>query len=214
VTKNEIADILVEIGTLLELNGENPFKVRAYQAGARALEGVEEVELARLVADGELKTVKGIGDALAQKITELHRTGRLEYYEKLKSSMAPGLVALLQIPGLGPKKIKVLHDKLGVADIAALTQACADGRVAALDGFGEKTQEKILAGIKNREAYGRRHLWWEAWETAEPILSGLRALPEVTRAEAAGSLRRGMETVGDLDFIVAASEVGPAAMDP
>ncbi len=209
MTKNEIADILVEIGTLLELKGENPFKVRAYQTGARALEGIEAEELARLVAAEELKTVKGIGDALAQKIAELYRTGRLEFYEKLKASMAPGLVELLQIPGLGPKKIKVLHDKLGVADIAALTKACLDGRVAALDGFGEKTQEKILAGIKNREAYGRRHLWWEAWETAEPIVHGLRALPQVARAEAAGSLRRGMETVGDLDFIVAASEVTP-----
>jgi DNA polymerase/3'-5' exonuclease PolX len=115
MTKNEIADILVEIGTLLELKGENPFKVRAYQAGARALEAVEAAELTRLVAEEELKTVKGIGDALAQKITELYRTGRLEFYEKLKASMAPGLIELLQIPGLGPKKIKILHDKLGVA---------------------------------------------------------------------------------------------------
>jgi DNA polymerase (family 10) len=116
---------------------------------------------------------------------------------------------MLEIPGLGPKKIRALHDKLGVASIAALTKACTDGSVAALDGFGEKTQEKILAGIKNREAYGRRHLWWDAWEVSEPIVAGLRALPQVKRAEAAGSLRRGMETVGDLDFLVAATEVAP-----
>lgn len=209
MTKNEIADVLTEIGTLLELKGENPFKVRAYQTGARALEAIEEADLARLIAADELQSVKGIGEALAQKITELHRTGKLGFFEKLQASVEPGLVELLQIPGLGPKKIRALHDKLGIADIAALTAACNDGRVAELEGFGAKTQEKLLAGIKNREAYGKRHLWWDAAEIAEPIVAGLRALPQVKRAEAAGSLRRGAETVGDLDFIVAASEVAP-----
>lgn len=209
MTKNEIADVLTQIGTLLELKGENPFKVRAYQSGARALEAIEEVELARLIAAEELKSVKGIGDALAQKITELHTTGRLVFFEKLQASVEPGLVALLQIPGLGPKKIRALHTQLGISDIAGLAQACQDGRVAELAGFGEKTQVNLLAGIKNREAYGRRHLWWDAAEIAAPILAGLRQLPAVRRAEAAGSLRRGMETVGDLDFIVAADEVEP-----
>lgn len=209
MTKNEIADVLTEIGTLLELKGENPFKVRAYQTGARALEGIEEAELARLVAEEKLGTIKGFGEALVQKITELHTTGKLEYFEKLKASIEPGLVEILQIPGVGPKKIKLLHDKLGVASIADLTKACHEGKVAALEGFGEKTQEKILAGIKNREAYGRRHLWWDAWEVSEPIVAGLRALKQVKRAEAAGSLRRGMETVGDLDFLVAATEIEP-----
>src|SRR5262245_52515746 len=209
MTKNEIADILTEIGTLLELKGENPFKVRAYQSGARALEAIEEAELARLIQEDKLQSVKGIGEALSQKIAELHTTGRLEFFEKLKASVEPGLVEMLQIPGLGPKKIRALRDKLGITDIAALTQACTDGRVAELDGFGEKTQEKILAGIKNREAYGRRHLWWDAAEISEPIVRGLRALPQVRRAEPAGSLRRGVDTVGDIDFIVAATEVAP-----
>ncbi|MBI5766807.1 MAG: DNA polymerase/3'-5' exonuclease PolX [Verrucomicrobia bacterium] len=209
MTKNEIADVLTEIGTLLELQGENPFKVRAYQTGARALEAIEEAELARLIAADELKAMKGFGEALTQKITELHTTGRLGYYEKLTASIAPGLVEMLQIPGLGPKKIKAVHDKLGIASIADLTAACQEGRIAALEGFGEKTQEKILAGIRNREAYGKRHLWWDAWEVSAPIVAGLRALPQVKRAEAAGSLRRGMETVGDLDFLVAATEVAP-----
>lgn len=209
MTKNEIADVLTEIGTLLELKGENPFKVRAYQTGARALEAIEEADLARLVKEDALKTVKGIGDALAQKIAELHTTGRLEFFEKLKASIEPGLMEMAQIPSLGPKKIQALKAKLGITDIAALTAACMDGRVAELAGFGAKTAEKILAGIKNREAYGRRHLWWDAAAVAEPIVSGLRALPQVKRAEAAGSLRRGMETVGDLDFIVAASEIAP-----
>jgi DNA polymerase (family 10) len=209
VTKAKIAEVLDEIATLLELKGENPFKVRAYRAGARVLESIEEAELARLVAADELQSVKGIGAALAQKITALHTTGRLDYYDELKASVEPGLVEMLQIPGLGPKKIIALHQHLGVDSIAALSAACAAGTVAELDGFGEKTQEKIVAGIKNREAYGRRHLWWEAWEISAPLLAGLRALPQVSRAEAAGSLRRGLETVGDLDFLVAATDIAP-----
>ena len=207
MTKNEIIDVLEEIGVLLELKGENPFKIRAYQSGARALAAIEETELARLIAAEELGTLKGFGEALVQKVTELHRTGRLEFFEKLKATVAPGLIEMLEIPGLGPKKIKVLYERLGIVSVAALAAACGAGDVAELDGFGEKTQEKILAGIKNREAYGRRHLWWDANEIAEPIVKGLRALPGVSRAEAAGSLRRGMETVGDLDFIVAGTDV-------
>lgn len=209
VTKNEIADTLHEIAILLELRGENPFKVRAYLAGARTLEAIEESALAGLIAEKRLESIKGVGEALAQKIAELHATGRLEFLEKLRASVEPGLLQMLEVPGLGPKKIKVLHEKLGLRTLAELTAACTDGRVAALDGFGEKSQQKILEGIRNREAYGKRHLWWDAEAVAAPIAAGLRALPQVARAESAGSLRRGLETVGDLDFLVAAAEVGP-----
>ena len=209
MNKNEIADVLLEIAVLLELKGENPFKIRAYQSGARALEAIEQEQLARLILEEKLGTVKGFGEALVQKVTELHTTGRLDFFDKLQASVEPGLVEMLEIPGLGPKKIKALYDKLGISSIAALNEACGKGIVAELDGFGEKTQEKILAGIVNRDAYGRRHLWWDAKAIAEPIVEGLRALPAVKRAEAAGSLRRGLETVGDLDFIVAAEDVAP-----
>jgi DNA polymerase (family 10) len=208
MNKNDIADILNEIGVLLELKNENLFKVRAYHAGARALETLEE-DLDTVIAEGRLQGIKGIGEALAKKIAELHATGRLEFFEKLKASVAPGLTEMLEIPGLGAKKIKALHEKLAISSIEELARACTEGRVAALAGFGEKTQGNILAGIRNREAYGRRHLWWDASGVAEPILRGLRALPEVHRAEHAGSLRRGLETVGDLDFIVAADEWAP-----
>ncbi|HEY1792936.1 MAG TPA: DNA polymerase/3'-5' exonuclease PolX [Opitutaceae bacterium] len=209
MTKNEIADVLTEIGTLLELKGENPFKIRAYSAGARAIEALEKDDFERRVKDGELRGVKGIGEALAAKIAELHATGRPEFLEKLRASIAPGLVDMLGIPGLGPKKIAALGRELGLASVPELEKACLEGRVAVLAGFGEKTQEKILTGIRNREAYSRRHHWWAASEVAEPILAGLRALPQVKRAENAGSLRRGLETVGDLDFIVAAEDVVP-----
>ena len=201
--------MLTEIGTLLELKGENPFKIRAYQSGARLLEGLAEDEIARRVEAGTLDEVKGIGEALAQKISELHTTGRLEFYEKLKASVPTGLVELLSIPGLGAKKIRALQDKLGVDSVAKLKAACEAGQVAALEGFGEKSQEKILSGIRNREAYGRRHLWLEAHEAGAPILAGLRALPGVQQAESCGSLRRRMETVGDLDFLVATTEPAP-----
>ncbi len=211
MTKTEIADVLTEIGTLLELRAENPFKVRAYTAGARAIEGLENEEFEKLVSEGSLRSVKGIGAALSAKIAELHATGRLEFLDKLKASIEPGLVEMLRIPGLGPKKIIALRRDLAVTSVAELEKACKDGRVAVLDGFGEKTQEKILTGIRNREAYSRRHLWWQAMQVAEPIVAGLRALPQVGQAEIAGSLRRGLETIGDLDFIVAADETAPVA---
>lgn len=208
MTKNEIADVLNEIAVLLDLKGENPFKIRAYQTGARVLESMEE-DLDKVIAEERLGTIKGIGDALVKKITVLHQTGHLPFYDELVASVPPGLVEMLEVPGLGPKKIKALNQKLGIDSIAALAKACEEGRVAALDGFGEKTQAKILTGIKNREAYGKRHLWWDAFAVAGPIVEGLRALPQVQRAESAGSLRRKMETVGDLDFLVAASEPIP-----
>jgi DNA polymerase (family 10) len=211
VNKSEIAAVLTDIGTLLELKGENPFKIRAYQSGSRVIESLGEDEIVQRVKDGTLDEVKGVGEALAQKITELHSTGRLEFYENLRSSIPAGLVELLQIPGVGPKKIRALNEKLGVDSIAKLQQAALDGKIAALDGFGEKTQGKILEGISNREKYGRRHLWSNAWEVAEPLLAGLRKLPQVKRAEHAGSLRRRMETVGDLDFLVATDDPKPVA---
>jgi DNA polymerase (family 10) len=209
VNKTDIASVLTEIGTLLELKGENPFKTRAYQAGARVVESLGEDELKTRVAAGTLQEVKGIGEALAQKITELSATGRLEFFDKLKASVPAGLVEIMAIPGMGPKKVRALQEKLGVDTIAKLRAACAENRVAALDGFGEKTQERILAGIRNREAYNKRHLWFVAAEAAAPILAGLRKLPGVKQVESCGSLRRRVETVGDIDFLVATTEPAP-----
>jgi DNA polymerase (family 10) len=209
MTKTEIAAVLLDIGTLLELKGENPFKIRAYQSGARVLEGLSEEEIAKRVGAGTLEEVKGIGEALAQKIAELHQTGRLEFYEKLRASVPAGLVEILSIPGLGAKKVRALQEKLGVETIEQLRAACTEGRVAVLEGFGEKTQEKILVGIRNREAYGKRHHWLRAQEASAPILAALRKLPDVQQAEACGSLRRRMETVGDLDFLVATTNPKP-----
>lgn len=206
--KAEIVEVLEDIAVLLELKGENPFKIRAYATGARALDTLED-DLESVIAEGRLTSIKGIGSALVDKIETLHKTGELEYYSNLRDSIAPGLIEMLEIPGLGGKKVKKLHDALGVESVEALKAACEVGEVAALKGFGEKSEEKILSGIANRAAYAQRHLWWEARTVAELILEGLRALSEVERAETAGSLRRLKETVGDLDFIVASAQPEP-----
>jgi DNA polymerase (family 10) len=203
-----IAETLEEIATLLELSGENPFKVRAYANGARALETLTE-DLDTLIAQGKLKGHQGIGQGLADAITQLRKEGKLAFLEELRASLPPGLMEILKIPGLGPKKVRALWQLLEITDLAALQLACADGRVAELKGFGSKTQDNILAGIRNREAYGRRHLWLGVQSIVGGILTGLRALPDVERAEAAGSFRRARETVGDLDFIVASENPKP-----
>ncbi|MFM8550540.1 MAG: DNA polymerase/3'-5' exonuclease PolX [Verrucomicrobiota bacterium] len=208
MVKNDIAAVLDEIATFMELTGENPFKIRAYSAGARILENLTE-DLGELIAGGKLAEIPGLGEALVDKITTLRRDGVLPFHQKLKASIPAGLLEVMQIPGLGPKKVRALWTQLAVEDLAKLKEACESGAVAELKGFGAKTQEKILEGIKNRIAYGKRHRWYEAAAVAEPILAGLRALPQVSLAESAGSLRRARETVGDLDFLVASSEPTP-----
>ena len=206
--KKDIIEVLERIGTMMEIKGENPFKIRAYFSGARTLQTMEE-DLGTVIGEERLGEVPGIGKALTEKIETLFATGELEFYDKLLASVPPGLLDLLEVPGLGGKKIKALHEQLEIDSIESLTEACNEGKVAELKGFGEKTQEKILSGIKNREAYAARHLWWQARKVADRILPGLQDLPQVERVEAAGSLRRGMETVGDLDFLVASSDPAP-----
>jgi len=177
----DIADRLEEIATLLELTGENPFKVRAYQSGARALESLEE-DLDTLIAEDRLGEVKGIGKALTEKIINLRQTGKLEFYDKLRKSIPDGLVEMLEIPGFGPKKIRKVHEELGIETLDALKAACESGQIAELPGFGKKSAENILRGIANRIAYGKRHLWWDVRSVALPILEGLRQLEAVERA--------------------------------
>src|SRR5580700_3129892 len=187
--KDKIAEILTEIGTLLELKGENPFKTRAYANAARAIEALNE-PLATIVAEKRLGEIKGIGEAIEKKITELVETGKLKYYEELKASIPPGLAEMLTISGLGPKKIQALRKHLGVESIEQLEVAIKAGKVAALDGFGEKTQTNLLEGIQRRRTYASKHLLSDALAAAEPILDNLRAHEDVVRCSTAGSLRR------------------------
>ena len=203
--KDQVAEVLTNIATLLELKGENPFKTRAYLNAARTIETMSE-SLDKVVAEQRLGDMKGIGDALQKKITELVTTGKLAYYEELKAATPPGLVAMLEIPGLGPKKIKALHDELGIETVEALEQACQAGKVAGLKGFGEKTQTNILEGINRRRAYASRHLVSDALTTAEPLLEALRSHPDVIRCSAAGSLRRHREVIGDIDLLASSKK--------
>jgi len=207
--KDQVAAILEEIGVLLELKGENPFKTRAYANAARVLEGLAE-PLDKVVAEGRLGQLKGFGEALQDKVAALVTTGRLAYYDDLKASVPAGLVEMLGIPGVGPKKVKKLHDELGVDSVAALEAACQAGQVAALEGFGEKSQQKILEGIAHRRQYAARHRLADALKVAEPILESLRGHPEVIRCSTAGSLRRWKEVIGDVDFVVSSQQ--PAAV--
>lgn len=209
MNKDQVAEVLTNIGTLLELKGENPFKTRAYYNAARTLEMLSE-SVETLVKEGRLGEIKGIGEALQKKITELVTTGKLEYYEELKASTPPGLVAMLDIPGLGPKKIKAMHDELGITTVEGLEQACKTGAVAGLKGFGEKTQTNILEGIERRRKYASKHLLSDAMLLAEPLLEALRHCPEVIRCSTAGSLRRSREVIGDLDLL--ASSRSPSAV--
>jgi DNA polymerase (family 10) len=199
--KDRVAEILLEIGVLLELKGENSFKTRAYGAAARALEVLPE-PLAKVVAENRLGEIKGIGEALQKKICELVNTGKLPYYDDLKTSFPPGIFELLQVPGLGPKKVKALFEKLNIRSMADLQKACDEGLVAGLEGFGEKTQAKIIEGIKFRATYASRHLLSTALLVADPLLDDLRQHPEVIRCSTAGSLRRCKEIIGDIDFLV------------
>src|SRR5215469_4160963 len=169
MNKGQVAEVLVNIATLLDLKGENPFKSRAYLNAARTLEGLNE-PLDKVIAEQRLGEVKGIGEALQKKITELVTTGKLGYYEDLKAATPPGLVLMLDIPGLGPKKIKAMHDELGIETIEQLEQACKEGKVAKLKGFGEKTQANICDGIYRRRSYASRHLISDALILAEPLL--------------------------------------------
>ncbi|HSM93946.1 MAG TPA: DNA polymerase/3'-5' exonuclease PolX [Anaeromyxobacteraceae bacterium] len=205
--KAEIAGALREIGALLELDGENPFKVRAYENGARALEALHE-DLATVLAEGRLEEVPGIGRALAEKITELHRAGRLPLLERLRAAHPPALLELLALPDLGPKKLAALQKALGIRSVAELEAACAAGKVRELKGFGEKTEQKLLDAIRRRRERPRRFLLSEASAIGERIVAHLRGSPAVIQCEVAGSTRRGRETVGDLDVVVASQQPG------
>jgi DNA polymerase (family 10) len=209
--KDRVAEILSEIGTLLELKGENPFKTRAYANAARALESLTE-PLDRIISEHRLGEIKGIGEALQEKITRLVTTGKLPYYEELKASVPAGLVEMLNIPGLGPKKVKAIHEHLQIDTVAKLEEACKAGRVAGLEGFGARTQEKILEGIQFRRTYASRHLLSDALAAAESILDHLRNQSDVIRCSTAGSVRRFKEVIGDIDLL-ASSKNPPAVID-
>lgn len=208
IETRKIAQTIDDMGTLLEVRGENPFRCRAYHTAAQALRGLPS-DLTPMIADGSLAETPGVGETLYKKIVELATTGRLESYETLQRETPPGLVALLRVPGLGPKKIKTLYDDLKVTSLADLRAAGASGKIAGLKGFGDKTQAKILEGITFIESVGDRVLQSRARRLVAPIFEAVRSNPGVTRAEICGSLRRSKETIGDLDILFSSTDPVP-----
>lgn len=209
--RESVIAILDEIAVLLELKGENPFKIRAYSNGARALEA-DGRDIGKLVATGELSEVKGIGAGLSEKITELVQTGRMGYYDELRADVPDGVIELLRVPGMGPKKVRAVHTELGVDSLGSLEYACRENRLVTLPGFGAKTQQKVLEGIERLKKFRERHLLDVAMLEAEHLADYVRQCPDVFDLEIAGSLRRRRETIKDIDLLVTAQNAD-AVMD-
>ena len=205
LTKEQIAEVFESIAQMLELKGENVFKIRAYTNAARALE-IYTGDLTAAVGEGRLDEIAGVGKAIADKITELVATGQLAFFERLKAEFPPGIFEMFEVQGLGPKKIKALWEKLEIITIADLEKGCSDGRIADLAGFGKKTAANILLAIQARAKHAGRYRIGVIAGDDEQMVADLRELPEVLQASIAGSYRRRKEVVGDLDFIVATSD--------
>lgn len=197
-----MVETLERIALLLELKGENPFKVRAYRQGAEAV-AAHAGDIVELAAAGQLGGIPGLGEALREKLHELATTGKLAFFDELRAEFPETIFDLFEIPGLGPKKIAVLHRDLGVGNLTELRAACESGAVAELPGFGEKTAKKILEGLAYREQNAGVFRMDEAASGAAQVLAWIKAQPSVSRAEVGGSFRRGKEVVRDLDFVVA-----------
>ena len=203
MSNKEVAEILDEIGILLELKGENPFKCRAYHNAARVIGSLTK-DINDLVRSDELEGIKGIGKGLAEKIHELLETGELGYRKELKKTLPDGLFDMLRIQGLGPKKVKVLYERLKIQSIDQLEKAAGAHKLKNLDGFGIKTEENILKGIQNLRKHIDKHLYPEAQMAAEQILEAIKRHKGVLRCEIAGSLRRRKEIIGDIDILASA----------
>jgi DNA polymerase (family 10) len=206
--KNQVAAIIDEIGTLLELQGENPFKCIAYHNAARAIEQLEG-SLPEVISSGKLGHVRAIGESIRDKVILLVNTGTLPYYQELRAKFPAGVFEMLRVQGLGPKKVKVLLEELSVDDLEKLKAACESGRVAKLKGFGAKTQQKILEGIGFLAQMGQRVRLDQALPMAMHLLAGLRECPGVIRMELCGSLRRRRETIKDIDILISTDDAKP-----
>ncbi|OGW81563.1 MAG: histidinol-phosphatase [Omnitrophica bacterium RIFCSPLOWO2_12_FULL_44_17] len=208
MTNKEISEILQEIALLLEIKGENPFKVRAYQNGARVVDGIGG-DVGELVRAGKLREMKGIGEGLSEKITEIINTGSCQYHQGLIRELPEGFLDLLKIQGLGSKRAKLLYDKLGIKSIGELEYACQENRLLALEGFGEKSQANILEAIKHYNKNKGYFLISQIEEESGELLAYLKKRKEIIRIEVAGSFRRKKELVRDIDVLVSTKNPAP-----
>lgn len=205
VSKNaEAAAILDEIADLLELK-EEQFKPAAYRRAAAQIRVYDE-DVAGLVGEGRVHEIPGVGASIAEKVVEIVETGRLKYLEKLRKQMPGGLAPLMDLPGLGAKRVALLHKELGIKDAKALKKAAQEGKIAKLEGFGKKTEEAVLEAVSQKKKAMDRFLQSRAQEVTSRFLALIEESGKASRMEVAGSLRRGRDTVGDVDLLVAADE--------
>lgn len=203
--KKQVAEILDEMGTLLELQGANPFKSRAFHNASIIIGSLTE-DLDSLVASDQLIEIDGIGKGLASIITDLVNKGVSKEHQDLKASFPPGVPGMLRISGLGPKRVKMLYEKLKISSVENLKEACLEHRLAAIKGFGEKTEANILKGIDRLQRTSGTYLYPRAREAAEKLIGALSSLTQLKRYEVAGSLRRRKEVIGDIDLVVSAED--------
>src|SRR5690606_21823305 len=210
MTNVELARNLDRFADLSELDGDNPFKIRAYRNAATVVRGLDR-QAADLLAEGfDLTSLKGIGKEIAEKLAVLHETGTLPQLEDLAQRIPLGLLDVIQVKGVGPKQAATLWRELGVADVTDLEAAVSDGRVASLKGFGEKTAQRITRAIEAYRRNSGRMPLGSVDSVIQPLLARLRAVEGVQRLEVAGSYRRRRESVGDVDIVASATD--PAAL--
>ena len=204
--KNQVANLLDEIATLLELKeGSSPFEVRAYQNAARAVNALDG-DIEQMVREGKLKGVPGLGPTIIKRIEEAVETGHIAFYDELASTTPPVKLEMVRIQGMGPKKINAIYSQLHVTSMADLVKAIEENKVAALPGFGKKTQDKILQGLAFLQQHAGRFLYPVAEKEAGRIQNVLAAMPEIVRLQVAGSLRRRRETIGDIDMVASVDD--------
>jgi DNA polymerase (family 10) len=208
VHNEDVAAAFDEIADLLDIEGENPFRIRAYRRAAQVVRTLPR-DLGELGDEKELDALPGIGADLAGKIAELRTTGHLRALETLRRRVPPGLRALLSLPGLGPVRVRALKSRLGIRGIEDLERALSAGRLTRLKGFGPGIESRLRSALADKAAAGAQRMPWPvAAEYAEPLKAYLQSLPGVARAEIAGSYRRGRDTVGDLDLLVSSARGG------
>jgi DNA polymerase (family 10) len=204
VVNATVAAIFEQIADLLDIQGANPFRIRAYRNAARTIGGLGSDIKAMLEKGEDLRDLPGIGDDLAAKIREIVETGKSALLERLRKQVPPAVTELLRLPGLGPKRVRALYEDLEVQSLEQLLRAGRDGRIRKLPGFGEKTQSRIIEAAQAQLSRARRFKLAVAAQYAEPLIAHLRAAPGVGQVVIAGSFRRMRETVGDLDILVTA----------
>jgi len=212
IQNDEIADYFTKVADFLEIEGANPFRVRAYRNAARTITGLAHNIADLIAAESDLTNLSGIGKELNQKIREIVRTRRLAKLEELENRLPPGLHQVLKIPGLGPRKVKVLYHTLKIQGLEDLKKAAREGRVRTIDGFGQKTEEKILKDIQRLMHSEKRTPWFTAEAVARTLTEYLRQDHLLENVTVAGSFRRRKETVGDLDILIACRNA-PAVMN-